>query len=177
MLSASQRLVYLLIAYRVLPKKNNYRLFSVFTLCGNSRVPTGVRDTMRHYLRHHKGIAAISAFGAFLVFCWFWDLSASIRGHLDARIDVNLGRYQLLGYGLPSPSRPEYVRCLRERYKIDFRPVAECLVSESLVSYVNDYDSVLEEATRRKFGRDVFQECSDDADKKWKATSEAEARR
>src|SRR6266849_2966110 len=70
----------------------------------------GVRDTMRHYLRHHKGIAAISAFGAFLVFCWFWDLSASIRGHLDARIDVNRGRYQLLGYGLPSPSHPEYVR-------------------------------------------------------------------
>jgi len=60
---------------------------------------------------------------------------------------------------------------------IDFRPVAGCLVSESLVSYVNAYDSVLEEATRRKFGRDVFQECSDAADKKWKATGEAEARR
>jgi hypothetical protein len=68
-----------------------------------------------------------------------------------------------LGYGLPSPSRPEYARCLRERYKMDFRPVAGCIVSESLVSYVNAYDSVVEEVTRHKFGRDVFHDCADEA--------------
>jgi hypothetical protein len=32
-------------SHLVLPKKNNYRLFTVFTLCGNSRVPTGVLDS------------------------------------------------------------------------------------------------------------------------------------
>jgi hypothetical protein len=75
----------------------------------------------------------------------------------------------MLGYGYPSPSRPEYARCLRERYKIEFRPVAGCIVSYSLVSYVNAYDSVIEEAARAKFGRDVVKECADESLMKWKA--------
>jgi len=99
-----------------------------------------------------------------------------MRGRLAAHVDMQRGRSQILGYGLPNPSRPEYARCLRERYKIDFRPVAGCIVSESLVSYVNAYDSVLEEATRRKFGRDVFRECADEAATKWKTQHAAAAR-
>lgn len=55
--------------------------------------------------------------------------------------------------------------------------MAGCIVSESLVSYVNAYDSVLEEATRRKFGRDVFQECAKEAATKWKAERAAAARK
>ena len=75
----------------------------------------------------------------------------------------------MLGYGLPVPWRPEYARCLRERYKIEFRPVAGCLVSDSLVSYVNTYDSVIEEAARAKLGRDVVKECADESMLRWKA--------
>jgi hypothetical protein len=82
----------------------------------------------------------------------------------------------VLGYGLPSPWRPAYARCLQERYNVRFRAVAGCIVSESLVSYVNAYDSVLEEATRRKFGRDVSQECEDQALTKWKTQHAAAAR-
>lgn len=59
-----------------------------------------------------------------------------MRGRLTAQVDMQRGRYQVLGYGMPSPSRPEYARCLRERYTIDFRPVAGCIVSESLVPRV-----------------------------------------
>ena len=128
-----------------------------------------VQPEMRQYLRKHKWIATLCILSAFLTLCWLWSLAAPIRGRLAAHVDLQRGRYQVLGYGLPSPSRPEYARCLRERYKIEFRPVAGCIVSESLVSYVNAYDSVLEEATRRKFGRDVFQECADEAATKWKA--------
>jgi hypothetical protein len=123
---------------------------------------------MKHYLPNHKGIAAISVLGALVVLCWFWDQSASIRGGLAARIDVHRGRYQLLGYGLPSPSRPEYASCLRQRYSVGFRPVAGCMVTESLVSYVDAYDSVVVEATNRRLGHDVFKECSEEAETNWK---------
>ena len=123
---------------------------------------------MKQYFRNHKGVAAIFAFGAFLILCWFWDLSASARGHFAARIDVHRGRYQLLGYGLPTPSRPEYASCLCHRYNVGFRPVAGCLVSESLVSYVDAYDSVVVEATNRRLGHDVFKECSEEAETSWK---------
>lgn len=80
------------------------------------------------------------------------------------------------GYGLPSPWRPEYARCLQERYNVRLRPVAGCVVSESLVSYVDGYDSVVEEASRRRFGRDVFQDCENEAMTKWKTQRAATAR-
>jgi hypothetical protein len=92
-----------------------------------------------------------------------------MRGRVAAHVDIRRGRYQMLGYGLPVPWRPEYARCLRERYKIEFRPVAGCLVSDSLVSYVNTYDSVIEEAARAKLGRDVVKECADESMLRWKA--------
>ena len=59
------------------------------------------------------------AAGLLAVSC-LWSLIASVRGRVAADIDIRRGRYQLLGYGLPSPTRPEYVRCLRERYGIQF---------------------------------------------------------
>ena len=131
---------------------------------------------MRRFLRSHKWITASCILGTFLALCWLWSLTAAMRGRLAAHVDMQQGRYQLLGNGLPSPWRPEYVRCLRERYKVEFHPLAGCIVSESLVSYVNAYDSVLEESTRRTFGRDIIQECSDEAAAKWKEQRSATAR-
>ena len=125
---------------------------------------------MRRYFHQHKTIAAISAFGLSLVLWWLWSLSAPVRGYIAAHIDVHRGRYQELGYGLPPPSRSEYARCLRERYNIEFRPVAGCVVSESLVSYVNSYDSVVAEVASRKFAHDVFKECAGEAERKWTAS-------
>src|SRR5438105_1225678 len=101
---------------------------------------------MKPYFRNHKGIAAIFVLALFLVLCWFWSMSAPIRGHLAAHLDVHRGRYQVLGYGLANLSRSEYGRCLRERYNIEFRPVAGCIVSESLISYAKAYQSVVVES-------------------------------
>jgi len=81
------------------------------------------------YFYKHRAIAVASILVGLLIFTWLWGLSASIRGNLAARIDIHRGRYQVLGYGLPSPSRPEYARCLRDRYGIEFRAVAGCIVS------------------------------------------------
>ena len=133
---------------------------------------------MWEYVRAHKLTTTICLSTLFLVGCWPnwpWSLAAPSVGRIAAHRDIQRGRYQLLGYGLPSPSRPEYARCLRERYGIQFHAVAGCIVSESLVSYVNAYDSTLEEAARKRFGRNVFSECADEADTKWKAQREASA--
>ena len=120
--------------------------------------PLNVQANMKQDRRKQRRIAATSALVGLLILCWLWSLSASIRGNLAARIDLLRGQYQVLGYGLPSSSRPEYARCLRERYGIEFRTVAGCIVSDSLISYVNGYHSVVADATRRKFGHDVFEE-------------------
>jgi hypothetical protein len=124
---------------------------------------------MTRYFRKHKGLAATLIVAVFLLVNWAWSASAPVRGHIDGMIDVHRGHYQVLGYGLADRSRSEYARCLRERYKIEYRPVAGCVVSESLVSYVRAYHSVITEAANRKFGHDVFQECGKEADRTWQS--------
>jgi hypothetical protein len=124
---------------------------------------------MWHYIRAHKLITTSCTLLLFVTSCWLWSLAAPIRGRLAAYRDIRRGRYEVLGYGLPIPWRLEYAQCLRERYNIHFHAVAGCVVSESLVSYVDAYHSVVDDAVRRKYGRDVFRECADDAATKWKA--------
>jgi hypothetical protein len=92
------------------------------------------------------------------------------RGQLTALYDVARGQYKILGYGLPAPSRPLYVRILKENYGIEYHAVAGCMVSYSLKNFVRGYDQVSEAAANRKFGRDVIQESSDEADRRWKQT-------
>jgi hypothetical protein len=48
-------------------------------------------------------------------------------------------------------------------YGIDFRAVAGCIVSQSLVSHVGAYDEVSTAAAIRKFGHDVFKESAVEA--------------
>src|SRR4051794_12231420 len=101
---------------------------------------------MWKFVRAHKLTTAICISAVFLAGCWPnwpWSLAAPSVGRVAAHRDIRHGRYEMLGYGLPGPWRPEYARCLRERYRIEFRPVAGCIVSDSLVSYVNAYDSVI----------------------------------
>jgi hypothetical protein len=77
----------------------------------------------------------------------------------------------VLGYGLPIPWRTEYARLLRQRYGIEFRTVALCLVSKSLVGYFDSYYGVSSEAENGKFGHDVFKECAEEARKNWERTA------
>lgn len=100
----------------------------------------------------------------------------------DARSPSRSRRYAArtvpsTGLRIAKPVASRIRPLLARTIKIEFRPVAGCIVSESLVSYVNAYDSVLEEATRREFGRDVFQECAAEAATKWKAQRTAAARK
>lgn len=98
-----------------------------------------------------------------------WELSARIRGRLDAHIDLALRHYRLLMIGLPGPERPEYLRLLRDRYGIENRVVAYCTVRPGELEYVKGYNAVSARAANRKFGRDVFAEAGAEAETIWKA--------
>jgi len=87
--------------------------------------------------------------------------TAQTRGRLAAHFDVWRGHYVVLAYGLPPPTRPEYAKLLRQRYGIEVRTVALCMVSETLTSYADSYNEVSAAAANRKFGHDVFKECAD----------------
>jgi hypothetical protein len=89
---------------------------------------------------------------------------AATCGELAARRDIAHGRYLILGYGLPSPARADYIRILKARYGIEFHAVAGCIVSPGLVGYVRGYDGVSEEAIRSKFGPTVLEDAGSQAD-------------
>jgi hypothetical protein len=93
---------------------------------------------------------------------------------LIARFDTAQGRYEVLGYGLPVPWRDDYARLLRQRYGIRFRPVAGCIVSEELRSYVEGYNKVSGAAAERKFGNNIFSKTADEAFENWKRSTHAE---
>jgi len=125
---------------------------------------------MRDFVRKHKILTgSIALVAGLIIWSVFWSVTASARGELVARYDISRGHYEVQGYGLPVPWRPEYARLLQERYGVNFRTVALCIVSTTLVSYVDSYNKVSAEAVNRKFGHDVFKECSDDARQKWDA--------
>jgi hypothetical protein len=92
-------------------------------------------------------------------------LLPGFQGRLQAHVDLAFGHYQLLAYGLSSGERDEYARLLHERYGIEFTEVAGCTVSESLVEYADAYDSVSEEAAKRRFGPDIFKKTGEEAEK------------
>ena len=121
-----------------------------------------------NYWANHKKLLGVALFAtSFLLLSALWSASASLRGYLVAEFDIARGHYELLGYGLPVEWLPDYVRLLRERYGVRYRAVTGCIVSGSLISYVDAYNRVSTAAANRKFGRDVFKECADEARTTW----------
>jgi len=112
---------------------------------------------------HKRLVWVLVVMGSLVLLSVLWPASASVRGRLAADIDVARGKYEVQGYGLPAPWVSEYARLLRERYGVQFRAVAGCTVTKSLVSYVDAYDRVSSTAAKRKFGRDIFRESADEA--------------
>lgn len=115
---------------------------------------------MKGFARNHKMLSAVLALMCLVRGLVGWELSAWIRGQLVAHLDVARGHYRILTLGLPATWRPEYTRLLRERYGIEARVVAGCVVSVSLPAYVEGCNTVSTNAANRKFGRDVFRESS-----------------
>ena len=95
------------------------------------------------------------------------EYTAPMRGRVAAHFDVWRGHYVVLAYGLPSPWRPQYTQLLRERYGIEVRTVALCIVSETLRSYADSYDEMSAAAANQKFGHDVFKESEESARSQW----------
>jgi hypothetical protein len=117
----------------------------------------------------NKRIAAIVSIVMLVGLVEAWSVAAPKRGRMAARYDLGRGHYKILAYGLAPGWRSEYDHLLKERYGIEVRTVALCLVSETLRSYVDSYDEVSAVAVNRKFGHDVFNECAEAARKNWEA--------
>src|SRR5208282_3189708 len=107
--------------------------------------------------------AILASLGLIIVWwiTWPWPFAAA-RGQLAARLDLGMGKYTMVVYGLPPPWGRDYYGLLSQRYGIRIHRVADCIVSQSLVTYADEYDKISSAAAVRKFGRDIFRECADE---------------
>jgi hypothetical protein len=127
---------------------------------------------MRHFFSRHKKLDAFLLIVCSVV---LWELATPLRGNLAARYDLARGKHRILNFGLPPLWLPEYARLLRERFGVELDAVAGCTVSQQLVSYGEAYDKVTAAAAIRKYGHDIFRECAEEAEKKYKLTAAAKA--
>src|SRR5208282_2349061 len=113
--------------------------------------------TVKEFRKTRRKVAmVVGAIALLAVSLEMWSATAPLRGRMAAHFDVRRKHYRVLVYGLPPAWRSGYADLLRERYGIEVRAVAYCIVSETLISYVESYDAVSVAAANRKFGRDVF---------------------
>jgi hypothetical protein len=126
---------------------------------------------MRRFISGHKKVSTVvTTFLVLALALWAWDTSGSIRGQIVARYDLARGHYRIFVVGLPVVYRPEYGRLLHERFGVEMRVAAGCVVTDSLLAYVDGYDRTSMAATNRKWGRDVFQESFEEAGRVWSQT-------
>ena len=115
-------------------------------------------------MNRHNISWLVTAIGAIVL---VWLFGGSLIGDLEARVDIARGEYRLKGIGLPSPWVSGYQRILHERYGVEYRAIAGCLVSPWDVEYSRGYNKVSMAAIGRKFHKEVFQEAEEQAEREW----------
>lgn len=138
----------------------------IFKIAMNENIDI-LSTTMSSIVRKYKMLVSLAAIAVLILLSVLWDMSAAVRGRLEAQVDLAFGHYKVMGYGLPGPEREGYVHLLHARYGIEFEKLADCLVSESLVNYANAYNAVSVPAIEKKFGRDTLQNTFEDAQREW----------
>lgn len=114
-----------------------------------------------------KALATITIIIVLLLIAWMWDATASARGRLMARFDLARGHYAILAYGLPPGGSDEYARLMKERYGIQRRQIALCIVSSSTMAYADSYNRLSVTAAQRKFGQGIFEQTWQDSQRMW----------
>ena len=83
--------------------------------------------------------------------------AAYVHGRADARRDIRDGHLavEVYGFGAGSIAKP-----LEERYHVDTRVVAGCVVDDTLMGHARGYNIVSAAEVRRRFGVDILDRTS-----------------
>jgi hypothetical protein len=83
--------------------------------------------------------------------------AAYVRGRADARRDIRSGHIAVEVYGLGGGS---VASPLKDRYHVDTRVVAGCVVDEAIMGHARGYNVVSAAEVRRRFGDDILDHTS-----------------
>jgi hypothetical protein len=88
-------------------------------------------------------------------------------GRADATRDLQSGRLAVEIDGLVMKGEDEYARELLERYQIELRRIAGCIVDEKILGHVKGYNELSKAEIKRRFGDSALKDAEDRAAKHW----------
>jgi hypothetical protein len=103
-----------------------------------------------------------------------WYAGSYWRGMMMAYIDYTCGHYEIKGSGLPAPWISDYIRLLKEKYEVGYDSVGGCMVFPTTAWYADGYNSVSSSLLVKKYSKDIFVECADEASRTWQANHPGE---
>ncbi|HLW34712.1 MAG TPA: hypothetical protein VKS98_03545, partial [Chthoniobacterales bacterium] len=93
--------------------------------------------------------------------------SAYKAGRSDAMKDVKDNRLVIEVSGLPAPWSGEYAKLLAEKYHIQLKTVAGCIVDSRIVGHERGYNEISVAEIERRFGHGFLAKTAEDVQKKW----------
>lgn len=82
-------------------------------------------------------------------------------GRADAERDVRAGTLAIEAYGFGAGAG-SYVRLFRDRFQVEVRAVAGCLVDDTIIGHVSGYNAVTEAEIERRFGRGAMEAAQEE---------------
>ena len=89
-------------------------------------------------------------------------------GRQDAEKDVRQGRLMMETFGLPPPWFDDCAKLLNERYRIQVKKVAGCIINGEIVGHAKGYNEVSTAEIQRRFGRDILAKTQLEVRERWK---------
>jgi hypothetical protein len=84
-------------------------------------------------------------------------------GRAAAERDIKHGILAVESAGLRAEWSSEYVRLLKQRYGIEDRGVAGCIVDDKIIGHMRGYNEVSDAEITRRFGPNVFERTAKEA--------------
>ena len=89
-------------------------------------------------------------------------------GREAAAKDIKQGILAVETYGLPVACYAEYENLLKQKYGIELRPIAGCVVDDSILKHAKGYNEISDAEIERRFGKDIFGKTMQAAQKIYK---------
>jgi hypothetical protein len=96
-----------------------------------------------------------------------YSKSAYHKGRADARSELSKGVLAIESFGLPPPWVRLYEKILKERYGIEDRTVAGCMVNDEIIGHAKGFNEVMEREIKKRWPEDVFEQASIEAHKEY----------
>jgi hypothetical protein len=96
-----------------------------------------------------------------------YSAGAYEAGRSEAMNDVKANKLIIEVSGLPAPWSGEYAKSLADKYHIQLKTVAGCIVDSKIVGHERGYNEISVAEIERRFGHGVLEKSAEDVQKKW----------